>query len=123
MAGLFLTAETASGDPNAGAPLMLTIFVAVVLGGVSFGGGRGDASASILGALTLTSIFDVLYAMGVSSFYTSIFTGAVLILALIVNVWGGQWITRLRGFIRIVRSRAQGNDVTLGGSTQEVGVR
>jgi len=123
IAGLFLTAETASGDPNAGGSLLLTIFTAVVLGGVSLSGGRGDASAAIVGALILNSIFDVLYVIGISSFYTSIFTGGVLILALITNVWGAKATERLRGLIRSATTRANDDDTTLGGTSQEIGAR
>lgn len=100
LSGLFLTAQTSSGDPNVGSPLLLTIFAAVVIGGIAFGGGRGDAAASILGAFVLTVIADVLYAFGVSSFYTSIFNGAVLLVALIASARGGQllkWVREQRG--------------------------
>ena len=44
-AGLFVTAKTGSGDPLIGAPMLLKIFAAVVLGGTLIGGGRGGASA------------------------------------------------------------------------------
>jgi ribose/xylose/arabinose/galactoside ABC-type transport system permease subunit len=86
-------------------------------------GGRGDASAAIVGALILNSIFDVLYVIGISSFYTSIFTGGVLILALITNVWGAKATERLRGLIRSATTRANDDDTTLGGTSQEIGAR
>ena len=107
LAGVFLTAEISSGDPNIGGPLLLTIFASVVLGGISFGGGRGDAAAAILGAFILTLIADVLFALGVSSFYTSIFSGAVLIVALTVANWGGQMTTWMRARIETMRGRPQ----------------
>lgn len=120
IAGLFLTANTLSGDPNAGAPMMLTIFTTVVLGGISLSGGRGDASAAIIGALILNAIFDVLYVLGVSSFYTSIFTGALLIFALIANVWGSRATEQIRSALRGFRSSSKTSTVTSDSTNNEV---
>jgi ribose transport system permease protein len=93
LAGLYYTADTASGDPGSGSPLLLPIFAAVVLGGILFGGGKGDPAAAIIGSVTLTLISDVLYAFGVSSFYTDIFDGAALIVALAAGVLSGRLFT------------------------------
>lgn len=92
LAGLFYTASTASGDPTTGSSLLLPIFAAVVLGGVFFGGGKGDPAAAIIGAMTLTLISDVLYAVGISSFYTGVFDGAALIVALAFSVLSGRLV-------------------------------
>lgn len=85
LAGVFLTAETASGDPRIGTSFLLTAFVAVVLGGTRFGGGYGSAIGSIIGAFIVTVIVGLLLVMGINSFYTSIVEGIVLILAVFVN--------------------------------------
>ena len=45
LAGVFISAQTGSGDPLIGNPMLLQIFTAVVLGGTLLGGGRGGASA------------------------------------------------------------------------------
>lgn len=85
LAGVFLTGQSASGDPNIGTPLLLAVFAAVVIGGTTFGGGRGDLVGGILGAYILYLIADVLFAVGVSSFYTNILNGAVLLAAVVVG--------------------------------------
>lgn len=81
IAAIFLTAQTAGGDPNIGGPLLLTLFVAAAVGGASFSGGRGTAIASLIGGFVLELIGETLFAMGVASFYTDIFQGVVLIIA------------------------------------------
>ena len=43
LAGVFLSAQTGSGDPLVGNPLLLSLFAAVVVGGTRLGGGRGRA--------------------------------------------------------------------------------
>lgn len=85
LAAVFLTAQSASGDPNVGTPLLLAVFAAVVIGGTTFGGGRGDLVGSIIGAYILYLIADVLFAVGISSFYTNILNGAVLLVAVVVG--------------------------------------
>jgi ribose transport system permease protein len=82
-AGLFLTANTGSGDPLIGAPMMLKIFAAVVLGGTRMGGGRGGALGTVFGALTLTTIVNVFLLLGVRTYYVPIAEGVVLILAVL----------------------------------------
>ncbi|MDQ0391603.1 ABC transporter permease [Labrys monachus] len=84
LAGFMLTALTATGTPNVGDPYLLLVFAAIALGGTSFAGGRGGVAGSMLGALTLTLLQKVLFSTGVSSFYTGIFQGAVMVLAVVI---------------------------------------
>ncbi|MEI8180647.1 ABC transporter permease [Aestuariivirga sp.] len=93
-AGLFLTANTGSGDPLIGAPMMLKIFAAVVLGGTLMSGGRGGAVGTIFGALTLTVIVNVFLVLGVRTYYVPIVEGLVLILAVVG--FSGFSLARLR---------------------------
>lgn len=86
VAGVMLTAQTASGDPNASALFMVLVFAAVAIGGCRFGGGRGSAIGSILGAGVLAVLQKMLFALGVSTFYTGIVQGAVLIIAVLVGL-------------------------------------
>lgn len=86
LAGFMLTALTSTGTPNAGEPYLLLAFAAIALGGTSFAGGRGGVAGSMLGALTLTLLQKVLFSTGVSSFYTGIFQGFVMIAAVVVGV-------------------------------------
>jgi ribose transport system permease protein len=82
-AGLFVTANTGSGDPLIGAPMLLKIFAAVVLGGTMIGGGRGGAVGTLFGALTLTILVNIFLVLGVRTYYVPIVEGAVLILAVL----------------------------------------
>lgn len=85
LAGLMLSAQTATGNPNSGTPLLLLSFAAVALGGTSLNGGRGGLFASVMGAATLTLLQKVLFSSGVSSFYTGLFQGVVLIVAVVFS--------------------------------------
>lgn len=85
LAGVMLTAQTASGDPTGSALFMVLVFAAVAIGGARFGGGAGSAIGSILGAGVLVVLQKMLFALGVSTFYTGIVQGAVLILAVLLG--------------------------------------
>ncbi len=86
LAGVMLTAQTASGDPNGSALFMVLVFAAVAIGGTQFGGGRGSAIGSIFGAGVLAVLQKLLFALGVSTFYTAIVQGAVLIVAVVIGL-------------------------------------
>lgn len=96
MAGYMLAAQTATGNPNAGEPFLLLTFAAVALGGTAFGGGRGGVTASLFGAATLMLMQKVLFAVGVSSFYTGVIQGVIMILAVLFSV-SVQTIVNRRG--------------------------
>ena len=83
LSGFMLSAQTATGNPNGGASFLMLTFAAVALGGTSLSGGRGGLVGSIIGAATLMLLQKVLFAGGVSSFYTGIFQGVMLVLAVV----------------------------------------
>lgn len=93
VAGFMLSAQTATGNPTAGTPFLMLTFAAVALGGTPLSGGHGSLVGSILGAGTLMLLQKVLFSGGVSSFYTGIFQGFVLVLAIVF----GNAIGRLLG--------------------------
>jgi ribose transport system permease protein len=83
LAGVFISAQTGSGDPLVGNSLLLSIFAAVVLGGTRLGGGRGGPVGSIIGAYTLMSVVNVLLVLNVSAYYSTIAEGVILLLAVL----------------------------------------
>ena len=81
VAGILLTAHIGSGDPNVGTPMLLTVYTAIILGSGTLRGGRGSALGSVVGALILRTVFNVLFSIGVSSYYANIVTGVILVAA------------------------------------------
>lgn len=86
--GLYLSAATASGDPNAGRPFLLTAFAAMALGLVSFRGGSGSVIAALFGAASLMVIPKLLFAAGIADFWTGAVQGTVILAALAVPIIG-----------------------------------
>ncbi|MCB8876898.1 ABC transporter permease [Acidisoma silvae] len=82
IAGLFLAAETTSGDPSIGNVYTLNSLAAAVLGGVALTGGRGGMLGPILGAILLSIILNVLSIVGISAFWQDFIEGGILMLVL-----------------------------------------
>ena len=89
VAGVFISAQTGSGDPLVGNPMLLQMFAAVVVGGTLLGGGRGGPIGTIFGAYVLMMVVNILLVLNVPAFYSSVVEGTILILAVL-----GASITR-----------------------------
>ncbi|WP_319412534.1 ABC transporter permease [uncultured Cohaesibacter sp.] len=81
-AALCLTGETASGDPLIGQSLAMGSISAVVLGGTMLSGGVGGAVGSILGALLLGMIGNVIFFAGLPFEFQTLVQGLIVLAAL-----------------------------------------
>jgi erythritol transport system permease protein len=85
IAGLVLSSQLTSAGPTAGTTYELTAIAAVVIGGAALTGGRGTVRGTMLGAFVIGFLSDGLVIIGVSSYWQTVFTGAVIVLAVIMN--------------------------------------
>lgn len=85
IAGLVLSSQLTSAGPTAGTTYELTAIAAVVVGGASLMGGRGTVRGTLLGAFVIGFLSDGLVIIGVSSYWQTVFTGAVIVLAVMLN--------------------------------------
>lgn len=85
-----------AGDPSASTDALLDAIVAVVIGGASFLGGRGNAFNPIVGALIIGTIRNALGLLGVNSFYQFVALGLALLLAMSLDVQRARLVERLR---------------------------
>jgi ribose transport system permease protein len=81
IAGLFLTAQTQSGDATTGAVFTLQSIAVVVLGGTSLFGGSGGVAGTIAGAVALRLIPTILFFAQVNPLQQPLWEGAVILLA------------------------------------------
>lgn len=85
IAGLVLASQLTSAGPTAGVTYELTAIAAVVIGGAALTGGRGTIQGTMLGAFVIGFLSDGLVIIGVSSYWQTVFTGAVIVLAVLMN--------------------------------------
>lgn len=85
IAGIILTGQTASGQPQAALNYELTAITAVIVGGASLGGGRGGMAGTILGVFLLGLVSNALNLYGVSAFWQPVATGIILVAAVGVD--------------------------------------
>jgi erythritol transport system permease protein len=83
--GLILASELTSAGPTAGTSYELTAIAAVVIGGAALTGGRGTIRGTLLGAFVIGFLSDGLVIIGISSYWQTVFTGAVIVLAVLLN--------------------------------------
>ncbi len=85
IAGLVLSSQLTSAGPTAGQSYELTAIAAVVIGGAALAGGRGTIRGTMLGPFVIGFLSDGLVSIGVSSYWQTVFTGAVIVLAVLLN--------------------------------------
>ena len=78
-AGLFVAAQTGSGDPVIGTAFTLNSIAAAVLGGVGFLGGRGTMRGAIAGSLLLSLMISVMFFLGFSPVAQYVAQGLIII--------------------------------------------
>ena len=97
LAGYMLSAQTGTGDPRVSGSFLLYVFASVAIGGTSLAGGRGGLVGSVIGAGILTVMQKMLFTLGVAEFYTNVFNGLIMILAIFVgnlSVLLAKWRSR-----------------------------
>ena len=87
LGGLFHVAYLQSADPNAGIGLELAAIAAVVIGGTRLSGGRGSVINTFLGVMIIAILQTGLAQVGVSEPSKRVITGAVIIIAVILDVY------------------------------------
>ncbi|WP_279483782.1 ABC transporter permease [Aureimonas sp. SK2] len=114
LAGVFVSAQTGSGDPLVGNSLLLSMFAAVVIGGTRLGGGKGGLVGTIFGAFVLMIVVNILLALNVSAYFSTIAEGGVLLAAVLVGSFAkdSALVQQLRRLAGAARARRAGTHVS-----------
>ena len=78
-AGLFVAAQTGSGDPLIGTAFTLNSIAAAVLGGVGFLGGQGTMRGALAGSLLLSVMISVMFFLGFTPVAQYVAQGLIII--------------------------------------------
>ncbi len=86
IAGMVITARLNAADAAMGEAYGLQTVAAVVIGGTSMLGGQGGVGGTVIGALILTIIVNVMNLKGVSSFAQPMVVGIVIIAMVLFDI-------------------------------------
>jgi ribose transport system permease protein len=84
LTGLLLLGYVGSAHLNLGARYVLPSIVAVIIGGIRFGGGAGNYLGAVAGAIFLTTLQSILVTLEISEGGKQVITGIVLVLLLLL---------------------------------------
>ena len=89
VAGLVAAAQLYQGSSLIGRGYELDAIAAVVVGGATLMGGRGDPISAVVGVFILSIIVNIMNLMGISSEPQLVIKGAVILLAVYLSSAGG----------------------------------
>ena len=90
LASVALSFRAGSGDPLGGSGFDWDSIAAVVIGGTALTGGKGGVAGSVLGAVILTMLTDIMNLAAVSGYIQVILKGCIVLLAVVLStlvVW------------------------------------
>ena len=94
LAAIVLTSRVTSASPMGGEGFELEAIAAVVVGGTSLYGGSGNIAKTVMGVIVIGLLSNTLNLMGITSYPQMIVKGAIIILAVGMDVWSKQIKTR-----------------------------
>ena len=92
LAAVVMTGRLAATPPSVAQGIELQAIAAVIIGGISFTGGRGIVLTALVGALIMAMITNGLNILGISSFWQQVLIGVVIIAAV--------WLDNLKSAAR-----------------------
>jgi ribose transport system permease protein len=87
LAGVIMTGRLNGGNPNAGLNFDMDSIAAVIIGGTSLQGGSGTIIGSMLGAVLMGMIRNGLVLWNVNMYWTTVTTGAIIILVCAIDAF------------------------------------
>jgi ribose/xylose/arabinose/galactoside ABC-type transport system permease subunit len=86
VASILYSGRMDMGRPNLGAPFLLDIIGAAVIGGSSLAGGKGKIIWTFFGVLFLSLMGNALNLLNVSYFWIQIVKGLIILMAALLDV-------------------------------------
>jgi ribose/xylose/arabinose/galactoside ABC-type transport system permease subunit len=93
VAGVISTSRTGVGLATVGVGAELQSIAAVVIGGASLMGGRGGVVNTLIGAIVLGVINNIMNLAGVPGYHQEVFMGLIIIVAVLLQQ-GTHWMNR-----------------------------
>ncbi len=92
-AGIISVSRTGVGSGSVGVGAELDVIAAVVIGGASLMGGRGGVINTLLGALVMGVIGNIMNLADVPGYNQQVFMGIIIVIAMLLQ-YGTRWLRR-----------------------------
>jgi ribose transport system permease protein len=86
ISGILMSSRLSAAQPTLGQGYEMYAIAAAVIGGTSLRGGRASIFGAVMGAITIQTIFNGLTVMGVQDQWQKVVLGAVLLVAVFVDI-------------------------------------
>ncbi len=86
LAGAMFTSKYGSAQGNMATGGEMDVIAACVIGGISLDGGQGSTLGALLGVITIAIISKSLGLVGIDAFWQRALKGAIILLAVVINV-------------------------------------
>ncbi|MDR0363194.1 MAG: ABC transporter permease [Planctomycetota bacterium] len=86
LAGILFSSRISTGQPTTGANWGMPCITAAIIGGTSLSGGEGSIVGTILGSLFMAVLANGIVLLDISPYWERIIIGAVVILAVVIDV-------------------------------------
>jgi ribose transport system permease protein len=90
VAGIISTSRTGVGSAQVGVGAELNVIAAVVIGGASLMGGKGGVINTLLGALVMGIIANIMNLAGVPGYHQQVYMGAIIVVAMLLQYGTGS---------------------------------
>ena len=90
VAGIISSARTGVGSAQVGVGAELNVIAAVVIGGASLMGGRGGVINTLLGALVMGIIGNIMNLAGVPGYHQQVYLGLIIVIAMLLQYSTGS---------------------------------
>jgi len=89
-AGIISSSRTGVGSAQVGVGAELNVIAAVVIGGASLMGGRGGVINTLLGALVMGIIANIMNLAGVPGYHQQVYMGLIIVIAMLLQYGTGS---------------------------------
>ena len=101
LAGILYASRLSGAGPDTGIGLELTAVTAALIGGNSVGGGRGSVGKALMGTIIVSLLVNGLVRLGLQNGASSMVVGAVLLIAIAIDVRWTRWRHSLRAKVYV----------------------
>lgn len=85
VSALIISGRLVSGQPSAGQGMEFDVITAVIIGGTSLDGGVGSVLGTLVGAMFIGVINNIMVLLGLSYYSTLIVKGVIIIVAIVID--------------------------------------